>query len=245
MSTVVTDLVEESTMDLTPSGFTATRVYLVDGVAGVAASRPYTAITDVGLPIIGAAHPAVATIYCAKKTAKCLGPSQFKVTCNYEPITTQLVPDDDATPLITVGASLQQVESCLDSTGTIVTLSYPGYQPIAAKFQKSVPQPILSLERFETASPGANALSYVGKTNSGVWQGGAAHTWLCTRIQGTSKDGGDNYTVTYEFQYDPDTWKKKVYFRRADGTIPDDVVENTSWRTVQIYQTADFTALNI
>jgi hypothetical protein len=53
---------------------------------------------------------------------------------------------------------------------------------------------------------------FVGRTNSTEIDGDPRHTWLCSRIGAVSDDGWNTVNVTYEFQYNPDTWDPTISY---------------------------------
>jgi len=72
--------------------------------------------------------------------------------------------------------------------------------------QISVPQPILRIIRMQKGSPDQTARLFVGKVNSRFIGDDPPLTWMCTRIDGVSSDGGETYRVTFEFQYNSRLW---------------------------------------
>jgi hypothetical protein len=96
------------------------------------------------------------------------------------------------------------------------------------------------------SSPRARAEANVGKTNDALWNGYAANTVLCTSIVGNSRDGGATYDVRYEFEYKPNGWTELVVFKDEETGRPiANLVAGVSKVTVDLYDEADFDALNI
>ena len=115
-----------------------------------------------------------------------------------------------------------------------------------ADVELSIPQLVLTETRKERATPANTARAYVGSVNQFAIFGGAARTWLCTRIEGTTNDAGATYEVTYEFQYAEQTWDAVVVFRDPNTQRPVDAPEEGEGiKTVQVYRVANFAALGL
>jgi hypothetical protein len=100
--------------------------------------------------------------------------------------------------------------------------------------------------RREGFSPAFKSRNFVGRTNSGTWGGDPPGSWLCTRIEGVSDDGGQTFNVTYEFQYNIDTWLATVVFIDPDtGRPPENLIEGEGLKQVQVYPRVDFNLLNL
>lgn len=64
----------------------------------------------------------------------------------------------------------------------------------------------------------------------------ASHHWLCTRVDARSEDGGETYVVTYEYQFNPETWDVTVEWTDPETRkAPPDLVEGEGRQTFQIY----------
>ena len=115
-----------------------------------------------------------------------------------------------------------------------------------ADVELSIPQLVLTETRKESSTPANTARAFVGKVNQFACFGGAARTWLCTRIEGTTNDRGASYEVTYEFQYNEQTWDAVVVFRDPNTQRPvDSPEEGEGIKTVQVYSVANFAALGL
>lgn len=79
-----------------------------------------------------------------------------------------------------------------------------------AKIEVLRPMYTFGLMRRESRSPSNIALRFVGTTNGRSWFGFKPNTILCTGIPFDSSDGGNNFAVTYSFQYNPETWRADV-----------------------------------
>lgn len=114
--------------------------------------------------------------------------------------------------------------------------------------QVTRPSVILRVQRIESGSPDQKARAFVGTVNSTPLDRDAAGTWLCTRIDGTSNDGGNEYNVTYEFQYNPRGWFFVAEWIDPDTGLP---LDSSKWNTneekvaFEVYDSADFSALGI
>jgi hypothetical protein len=121
--------------------------------------------------------------------------------------------------LMTVGTIIEVDKKVTDpKTGTETTVSVKEADIQLRSAQIIEPNVILSVSRVESGSPDQKAREFVGTINSkplggkikasglGVKGADPPGTWLCTRITGTSNDGGSTYNVQYEFQYQPNGW---------------------------------------
>ena len=59
---------------------------------------------------------------------------------------------------------------------------------------------------MQKGSPDQTARLFVGKVNSVHLGSDPPLSWMCTRIDGVSSDGGETYRVTFEFQYNSRLW---------------------------------------
>lgn len=128
--------------------------------------------------------------------------------------TTQTTFRDRLGKLMTVGHIVEVEKKVTDPVTGIVskqTVKEPDVQLREAELIS--PQTILRVSRVESGSPDIKSRKFVGTVNSrslGLKKSGRGNdgprTWLCTRIDGTSNDGGETYNVTYEFQYNPFEW---------------------------------------
>jgi hypothetical protein len=164
---------------------------------------------------------------------------------------------------IELGSSVQQVETNKDKSSNDLKVSHSWTAAEKARhFGDSVPtgladpdiqggqvthfkpQTSLVLTKRQSSSPLSDSQAYVGKVNSGTWQGGAAGTWLCTGINGRSSDNGDHYDVVYSFQYAPEGWNPYYTYLMPDGKPPE-TTDTSSRKQADLYNTANFHNLPI
>jgi hypothetical protein len=114
--------------------------------------------------------------------------------------------------------------------------------------QISRPSVVLRVSRMEKGSPDGKARLYVGTVNSKPIGFDPARSWLCTRIDGTSNDGGETYKVSYEFQYNRDLW---IFIGIWIDPQTEKPVESKNFNTdeefkvFQVYEAVDFAPLGI
>lgn len=109
-----------------------------------------------------------------------------------------------------------------------------------------IPQLVLQTDRIEKFSPKAKAKEFVGTVNSNIIGTDLPRTWLCTSIQGRTDNDGESYNVTYEFQFNPETWDAIVVFiDKETGNPPPGLVEGEGIQVVQVYRAKDFNRLKI
>lgn len=117
------------------------------------------------------------------------------------------------------------------------------------------PLVVMRVERTESGSPEQVARRFVGTVNSaplGIGSSGLRkddpRTWLCTRIDGTSNDGGQTYHVTYEFQYNPASYDFHAVFINPETGQPQfdpDFITGEEEQNYRVYDEADFNDLGI
>jgi len=259
---VISNIIGGETISLTSSGWSATVVYLVTDLTGNANQRAYKAITTPGIPTYGQTHPAVSSMQVSNIEARPVDENntkKFMVTVQYE----QLKPEDQppsesVQPQIQVGSSVESTVTQKDVNGDQILVSHTYTDTDAdgniatrtdtqgGEVEYQIPSTSVSFSRRENASPAFKSRLFVGKTNSTTWGNDPPGTWLCTRIEGVSDDGGQTFNVTYEFQHNRDTWAATVVFIDPDtGRPPEGLVNGTGLKHVQVYQRADFYQLNL
>ena len=266
---VIADIIDGSTIQDT-GGYSATRVFLVTGVTGTASGRLLAAINATGIPQIGDAHPAVASIRCSSRSAEAAGAdnSTFRVTCQYTtPTYTTGGVDDPAQ--ISVGSVAQDGQTTDDKNGDPIllgpfdyTIGTPPQTKEAVEqtglVSKMFPMPSVSFQRRLTSMSQlvTEARDYVGKINSTSFYLTAdgtlfigAGSALCTRIAGSSTDGGLNFDVTYDFQVSlsDKKWKANVVYVNQETGLPHNKATelNNGKKEIDIYDEADFNDLDL
>lgn len=101
-------------------------------------------------------------------------------------------------------------------------------------------------ERIEAQNPQDKSRRYVGKVNKTPVFGDPPHFWLCSAIRGATEDGGQSYTVNYEFSYNPDSWDATVVYHDTDTDSPVvDPKDGVGLRTLRVTGEADFLRLDL
>lgn len=167
----------------------------------------------------GAEHPEVAGIYCQEVEASPLDRDgmRWMVTGKFyiPPRTPQAngLPEDEWQS----AASLVMVPAFTD-TSSITICNAAGDAVEGLTKERAEQSWTLTKCYLDDASWQSHVTTYAGKVNSSTWSGGAAHTWKCS-FKGAKKrsthrfEGGEDGDVleyveaTWEFRYDPDTWK--------------------------------------
>jgi len=270
MAVVVQDLVDQASLTQ-EKGYKVTRVFHVSGLTGNATTRLYNATLLPEIPAQGSAHPDIPGIYARSINVSPVESSSARVVVTYQPRdpATQ-PPDDNADPIVEVGAALVEVETNKDINGTFLVLGEftvteynktllpkqieetNTYPPQPGKITVQRPLPLFKFSRRETESPYSKSLNYVGNVNSDSFLGYAAGYWLCSRIYGRSDDGGESYNVEYEFLFNRETWKPWIAATHPDTGEPpvnlngtSALVEGTSLKQIVVYLTISFSGLNL
>lgn len=220
MTTVVRDLIAESSIEETRDGLTATRVFVVEGVGGAAGARLALAIRDSNIPAYGDAHPNIPDIQVVHKSARPIDMETFHVLVTYqqtdsldvvggrETIEVGSTPSTRQTSRDYRGLQLtkQVVIEDVDDEGNVTTRT----ETRVAEIEEEVALVTYIVRRREYENPARNAMYY---TNS------VSGNWKCSRIFGSSDDGGVTYNVTYELIYNPNGWDVVVEDRDDAGRI--------------------------
>jgi hypothetical protein len=253
MSASIADTIEGATLRQEDDGkISLTRTFIVTGLSGTASQRLYEALSVTGIPAYRAAHPTVSGLVCASREAVAIDHEQARVVCTYKTLTIQLAtPSDTGDCQMTVGGSVQSQDTNLDYAGDVIKVYYnttADGTPVTVSVMK--PQCSVRYSRLEPAAPYAKSMQYQGKTNSDTFLGEAAGTWLCTRLEGTSTDGGESFQVEYEFQFNPNGWDATVIWTDPETGNPpydvDDAVNHPhAMKTVQMYTQIAFSGLNL
>jgi hypothetical protein len=244
----ITDIIDGASLSVDRQGITTTRVFIVEGLTGSEHSRLQSALTADGIPSRGDAHPSSTSYRVDSLRVDPIddSPSKARITVTYKPwLPRRFVPDDTQDCDVQIGASLQEVESVYDYSGDPIIVTHNEIDQ-RGKVTKSVVILTLQLTRRETSNPRAKAQTYTGKVNYGTWLNDPPHSWLCKSISGHSDDGGDSYMVTYEFQRQLPDWDVEVaWVDPATGEHPVDLVEDVGIKWVQIYESINFSGLNL
>lgn len=215
MTQVKLDRIEGASARRTAEGWQVERTAYVSGLSGDSDQRMAQAITASGMPALRQAHPSIGGIFVTGLDATPAGPAAAVVRITYGPPNSSQLPEMGQPPQIDVGATLSQVQTSRDASGSplIVALgSGPEAQSQVAQVSRFVPQTTVRYSRLETGSPGDKARNYVGKVNATTFFASDPGTWMCTGITGRSHDGGTTYEVTYDFQYNPDGWQPVIQY---------------------------------
>lgn len=248
-------------------GVSATIQYLVEDVAGDAATRLRRARRAPGIPRVGQPYGAVPgiqvlSVRCAPEAEDS---ENYLVTVDYG--------RPDSETAATGASGVSQAEVSIDATtisetvfrdvkGRYLRVRYAGRpklfdadtgNPVSSTFfvkqttveQVTVQRPSVSvrISRLEAVLPRQAPFRATGKVNSSVWSGFAPKTWLCTGITSAPEPGG-RYRVDYAFVYAPDTWRAEVT-ALYQGFIPSDAVEGNGIEVYDVYEDIDFNQLGV
>ena len=235
-------LIDGESASVTNNGIQIDSKYQVDSIVGAKDEIAYFATLAPGIPRHGNAHPKIANIWVqrvhsaiipSKPTSAIVQvtwgfPSSFGSTGNFGN-----EPSDDSLPSIEVSTTLESATTNMDIDGNPIQVSKivsdEGSQTSTVETQGGTvefqqPMIVVRYRRREPQSPGTKAKRFIGTINSGIVFGDPIHTWLCTRIDGVSDDGGNSYNVSYEFQHNVDTWDATVvYIDPETGKSPPDI----------------------
>jgi hypothetical protein len=111
-----------------------------------------------------------------------------------------------------------------------------------------MPKNAVTFTRYETTSPTARARSYVGRTNSVTFFGGAVDTVLLVELS-FQQEATNRFLASYTFAEDPiNKWKQTARYRLIDGSYPKlsatQVAGSNGVKEVTVQGTANFNDLN-
>jgi len=237
------DLVEVNEVKQGKDGIEAVRGFQVVGLSGNPDNRLLQAITEPGIPLRGEPHPSIEGIKADEISASPQGAENALVTVTYKQLTEdENEPDELQKPTITVGSTVQEDIVNLDAFGKQMLLNHTKRKVITTdigsgtktsnKDTKLPTQPgevgvqfpltTISLSRREKNNPLFKSEIYTGKINSAPIFGDPKHIWICTGIDGDSDDGGQTFTVSYNFQRAPQgtTWDPILVYIDPETDAP-------------------------
>lgn len=216
------------------------RVFLVNELQSYAPhARKGAAANHPGIPLIGELHPTTANIICLEKIVEDLGDTDaFKVRCVYAfPATGgEAIMMENSPPEIRIGGTLVNKSTALDIDGVPIVI--PQWTRFVdneeqqstdeqklpeqgVKFDVQIPLGVLQIRRMENRNPFDAWRFFWGTINrTPLFIGDRPHTWLITRLEGTTADGGVTYTTEYEFQFNPDGWDGVAVYVDPDTGQP-------------------------
>ena len=250
----------------TGDGFVVREVFEVDGLTGTDFGQiAYTGLLDPLAPkrgdslVLDPSGPNERTLTCItvvpetvtnERTSPTPLAKMRAVATFAEANATVIVndPDDDGPGVATVGAQVENVQTEKDKDDVVITVKKDATSPNIihpVDFRRS--RPVVEFSRLEASNPRDRARTHVGTLNNAIWNGFAIETVLCTGIIGTTRDGGNSYDVRYAFEVDEgtDKWDVDVYYIDDNGRPLANPVDGVSKKTVKLYKTSNFGALNI
>jgi hypothetical protein len=226
----------------TPSGMEAERQGYITGITHLK-----QALEHPDLPRIGHPHPSLPELVVRSVTAKPDGPNAAVITIAYH----NPAGNGDQ-PKIAIGTALRQQLTETDLAGNRITVAYSATGDDLDMVTQGVrvaalrPQTELSFTRLQATHPAKSARIYAGTINRTAIFEGEPGTWLCTSIDGKSEDGGTNFLVTYQFQYNADGWQPAVsYTDPKTNRPPADLVAGVGIKQVSIYRQEEFKNLGL
>ncbi len=206
-------------------GFSAKAKYVVEDIQGPAEFILPIALSATGIPGIGETYPGMNTLPVMLVTAVLADSSTTAAVVTVEwgvpsggggeiPD-----PDDPDQPAqIEISSTVQGGTTKYDSGGKalLVTQNFEklldeedgGSETVPFDEWKEVdmqrPMHVVRFSKLRNQSPGDIAPKYLGFTNEVSIFGDPPGMWLCTRLDGSSNDGGLTYQTNYEFQRAPE-----------------------------------------
>ncbi len=240
--------------------------YLITVAASVPDHAVFAdAIATPGLPTRYSYHPTFAALICTNISCESMGskgPKQikFSATYEYEHDHTQSTPSRTGKCTLEFGTAMANAKVTTDAkfAPMILTFKDPEQGDVerfqACEFDVQIPSPIITFRRAEPLKGTdyiALKLAFEGYINSRPFNKMNKHTALCTLIQATIE--ADHFNVTYQFQFNRDTWDVTGVFKESNDTnkvaagSPSLGVSyvNGGKKDFVVYPEADFTQLGL
>lgn len=264
----VSDLIDKATYTESFGGLSATRQFMVSGLDAQANGKLFQAAAIPGIPRVGQIHEGNAQLYVSQIDVNPVvnSPTKAWVLVTYGSKSTTITPPSAAAkPTIEVGATSANIETSRDKDGNEMTLSYTttaqniqnvsGILASVGTIDTTVKQPFKASVQeshpyftFSRPEPGifdfGKVLKYQNTVNTVPWFGSPARTWYCAAIRATLQ--GDNYQVSYEFQYREKTWDVEgVFIDPSTGSPVVAPIEGVGHAFFKVLGETDFSALNL
>jgi len=252
--TMAFEQIEGTRGRLTEEGWELSRRAIVTGLDSTFSgdAKIIEAATAEGMPSIGDVHPAMATSYLVSITPEAVTSDTVSLILRYKGSYT----GGSHIKVVSTGV-VTQTETNIDAGLNLITVKYEypsDYLYNSALAGQTIqqgalvpflaPEFTMSVTQDQEHAPYALQDDYVGKINSTDWQyfDEDQYKWLCTGITGYKT--GTRWTVTYNFQYKKNGWPVDVVFIDPHtGKPPEDVVKGVGYKSVAVYETANFNNL--
>lgn len=255
---VIIDQIDGANASVANTGQQIERVATVSGLTSSADQLLLDAVFDAGVPNIGDAHPGAAGTLLKRIIPTALSSDKVRLRLIYD--SGVFVPT-----AVSVVGSLSQTQTNVDRFGNAIQVSYnyPNNWEAFGEFAgKAIPKganvPFLkpgvnvTVTKTKTTTPWNEILEYTGTVNSGNFRIGNTFLtgklrWLCTGIT-SAAISGSFVAVTYNFQYNANTWNAFVVYNDPNlGAPPPDVLDTVAQPNAQgsfqIYDIKNFNAL--
>jgi hypothetical protein len=233
------------------------RVARVVGLTDTDYQTLQSALDEAGIPAAKAPLTGFPDLVLTERNPKLVEKGVVDVTLVYERITDEgqdLTEPEAGFVSMEVNSYIQQVKTNLDEDGNTITVShtypnddanFPGdTKTQAGEINYFAAHRTMTVTGLKTTSrPWVMAAKMVGAVNSGSWAGGAAHEWMCTGLRWTIHTIGPPvfYSISFEFQHNPDSWNPTVVFiDERTGKPPIGLVEDVGYKTIRKHREISF-----
>ena len=260
--TIEFDKAENGGLKLTSSGFSVTRSGVISGVAGEGTDAYLVnAYNDAQMPAYGSAHPTIAGIILLDISIEPMPCNKARVVLSYrvpDPIEQPVDETGTGQGLIEISARSVQIQTEKDRDENQISVAHDfsateepdrEIERQGGVVSSMAAQTVLRQTRTESAHSLSISLTHINTINELEAWGFPAETLLCTKVASTSNDGGLTYSVSYEFQHDPNKWTATaVFIDPRTGRPPDALATtgaNAGIKEVDLYHVSDFNFLNL
>lgn len=252
----IKEIISGAKVTSSKDGFSATRVFSVTNLpTNIDAAVMFSILNLPNAPKYGDLHPFIPglTVQSVDVSATGSNSNHAQITANYLKPSAKNQPPQLGEPARYSQSSYLVAKQTNYAAGgstaqgrplLIVRRSSEDRNGQIATAEVLAPVGVIRFTRRETNDGSRAQQTYLGKVNRNNFRRYPQKTLLCTSITADTDDGGQTYVITYEFQYNPETWIFTAVYTIDGQPIPDPI-EGTSIKDYDLYEQADFTQIGI
>ena len=249
---IESDLLTSQIIEIDSAGYHVERVFVTDSTVGSKEARLYNVSQLSGIPQFNDPHPVIPEIFVSNVRVEPLkSGEQFKITVNYDPLTTEegQTEETGGTGAVSISSGTVVDRTYKDINGELLFVNYTSVSGLTVTVREAIravdvqrPQTSVTLKRTESEIPKDQLQSYVGLVNSIEWSGFPEKTWLCTGINVSQNK--DQWDVEYQFSYNKNTWAAEININ-VDNVVPIDVSLGNGLAIYDVYESINFNELGL
>lgn len=255
MAALLQDYMADScTLRRSAEGTEVVRAQLIGDFVSVDFGRLVEAMEAEGVPAYGAVCPlpSLDALKVVDQQVEIIDPKIVRVISTYRKPKANEKPDpttDTDGPEKSITCSLTNVKTNRDVTGADMIVSHTVEAVVvtqSVEMEVQRPVAVLKYTRRESTLPLSRAVEKLGCINSDVFDGCAIGTVMFSNISATTRNGGANFDVSYEFTYNPFGWTSLGYWiDPKTGRPPADLVPGVGIISFSQYVATAFSTLSL